>query len=206
MRVSLSRPARKSWATSHVRAAHCPVSVYDNVTMTTLAVTAVGTDRPGIVAAMAGALYDVGCNIEDADSTVLRGVVALTLVVAVPEDLDVPTLIRAAESALRSVGATVSVQAVPVDPGPPARPTHSMRAHGTDRPGIVALLSRLLADRGVNMTSFSTRVSTDREPVTTLEAAVEVPVAVNAAKLEEDLIETATDLGLEVSFERIDQP
>ena len=81
-----------------------------------------------------------------------------------------------------------------------------MRAYGTDRPGIVALLSRLIADCGVNMTSFSTRVSTDGDPVTTLEAEVEVPAMVDTARLEEDLIETATDLGLEVSFERIDQP
>ena len=40
----------------------------------------------------------------------------------------------------------------------------------------------------------------------TLEAEVEVPAMVDTARLEEDLIETATDLGLEVSFERIDQP
>ena len=175
-------------------------------TQTHVAVTAVGTDRPGIVAALAGALYDLGCNVEDADSTVLRGVFALTLVVAPPDDLDASALQGAATAALGSVEASVSVHAVPDDPGPPAHPTHRMRAHGTDRPGIIALLSRLLADRGVNMTGFSTHVTTDGEPVTILEAKVSVPPHVDAAALADDLIETATDLGLEVEFERIGEP
>jgi glycine cleavage system transcriptional repressor len=174
--------------------------------MTHIAVTAVGTDRPGIVAALAGALYDLGCNIEDGDSTVLRGVFAITLVVTPPDDVSAPTLERAAASALGPVGATVSARAVPDDSGPPAHPTHRMRGHGTDRPGIVALLSRLLADRGVNMTSFSAHLSTDGEAISTLEADVSVPPGVDAAELEDDLIQTATDLGLEIMFEHIDRP
>jgi glycine cleavage system regulatory protein len=137
---------------------------------------------------------------------VLRGVFAVTLVVAPPDGTDAPALERAAASALQSLGATVSVREAPDDPGPPGRPTHRMRAHGTDRPGIVALLSRLLADRGVNMTGFSAGLSTDPEPVSTLEADVSVPSGVDATALAEDLIETATDLGLEITFEPILRP
>ncbi len=36
-----------------------------------LAVTAIGTDRPGIVAAISGALFELGCNLEDATSKVI---------------------------------------------------------------------------------------------------------------------------------------
>jgi glycine cleavage system transcriptional repressor len=156
--------------------------------------------------ALAGALYDLGCNIEDADSTVLRGVFAVTLVVAPPPELDGPALERAAASALGPIEATVSVRALPADPGPPARPTHHMRAHGADRPGIVALLSRLLADRGVNMTGFSSHADDAVPPVATLEAEVHVPPDVDATELAGDLIETATDLGMEVTFEHVEQP
>jgi glycine cleavage system transcriptional repressor len=174
--------------------------------MTHMALTAVGTDRPGIVAALTGALYDMGCNIEDADSTVLRGVFAVTLVVTAPAELDGAALERAAGSALGPVGATVSARAITEDPGPPAHATHRMHAHGADRPGIVALISRLLADRGVNMTSFSSHASQDDEPVATLEAEVHVPPDVDVPGLAEDLIETATDLGMEVTFEMIERP
>jgi len=177
--------------------------------MTHMALTAVGTDRPGIVAALTGALYDLGCNIEDADSSVLRGVFAVTLVVAAPSELDGPALERAARSALGPISATVSVRPIDDDAGLPAHATHRMRARGADRPGIVALLSRLLADRGINMTAFSAFSSHADDadvPIATLEAEVHVPPDVDAAELAEDLIETATDLGFEVTFERIDQP
>jgi len=171
--------------------------------MTHMALTAVGTDRPGIVAALTGALYDLGCNIEDADSSVLRGVFAVTLVVAAPSELQPPALERAAGSALGPIGATVSVREITDDAAPLAHATHRMRAHGADRPGIVALLSRLLADRGINMTSFSSHADDADPPIATLEAEVHVPPDVDAAELAADLIETATDLGLEVEFELI---
>ena len=38
-----------------------------------VAVTAVGADRPGIVAAVSRALYDVGGNIEDSRMAILGG-------------------------------------------------------------------------------------------------------------------------------------
>ena len=47
--------------------------------------TAVGTDRPGIVAALTGALLDIGGNLEDVRAALLRGSFATVLAVAVPD-------------------------------------------------------------------------------------------------------------------------
>ena len=52
------------------------------------AVTAVGADRPGIVAAVSGVLMEQGCNLEDTSMTILRGHFAVMLVLAAPDDLD----------------------------------------------------------------------------------------------------------------------
>lgn len=54
------------------------------------------------------------------------------------------------------------------------------------------------------MTSFSSHLSGHEVPIATPAAAVHVPPEVEVAALAEDMIETATDLGLEVSFEVID--
>ena len=51
------------------------------------AVTAIGVDRVGIVAGVTRALYETGCNLEDATSTILRGHFAMMLVVRAPEDI-----------------------------------------------------------------------------------------------------------------------
>ncbi len=51
------------------------------------ALTAVGADRPGIVAAVTGVLLDLGVNLEDTSMTILRGQFAMMLVVDAPPDV-----------------------------------------------------------------------------------------------------------------------
>src|SRR6266481_3460631 len=50
-----------------------------------VAVTAVGADRPGIVAAVSRVLYDIGGNIEDSRMAILGGHFAMVLIVALPQ-------------------------------------------------------------------------------------------------------------------------
>jgi predicted amino acid-binding ACT domain protein len=64
-----------------------------------VAVTAVGTDRPGIVAALTGALLEIGGNLEDARAALLRGSFATVLAVAVPDEIGPEQV----EAALRPV-------------------------------------------------------------------------------------------------------
>ena len=47
-------------------------------------ITAVGDDRPGIVAAFTGALLDLEANLEDTAMTLLEGQFAMVLVIALP--------------------------------------------------------------------------------------------------------------------------
>ena len=52
------------------------------------AVTAIGRDRPGIVAAISGVFAELGANIEDARMAILRGNFAVMLIAALPEGAD----------------------------------------------------------------------------------------------------------------------
>src|SRR5256885_15685444 len=58
------------------------------------ALTAVGRDRPGIVAAVSEALLAHSVNIEDSQMTILRGHFTMVLVVATQEGADVDALRR----------------------------------------------------------------------------------------------------------------
>ena len=51
------------------------------------AVSVVGKDRPGIVAAIAEGLYHLGCNIADSSCTMLAGEFAMILIVSPPPPL-----------------------------------------------------------------------------------------------------------------------
>jgi glycine cleavage system transcriptional repressor len=56
--------------------------------MPEFAVTAIGRDRPGIVAAISGALLELEGNIEDSQMSILRGHFAVMLIVKLPESAD----------------------------------------------------------------------------------------------------------------------
>src|ERR1700722_2979397 len=63
--------------------------------------SALGADRPGIVASVSGVLVDLGCNLEDSTMTNLQGHFAVLLVVSAPDGVTGPAL----EEALAEVAA-----------------------------------------------------------------------------------------------------
>jgi glycine cleavage system transcriptional repressor len=162
--------------------------------MTTYAVTAVGPDGPGEVAALAEALAGLGANLEDASMTRLRGHFAMTLVASVPAS---PAEV---EQALEPVGAStglhVSVWPIDDDAPPPAddRPWR-VTLHGADRPGLVAGVARELATTGANITDLSCRLAGDLYVMTLdVDAPTEPQLAEVAARLGVTLHVTAADV------------
>jgi glycine cleavage system transcriptional repressor len=124
-------------------------------------VMAVGVDRPGNVAAVAGVLVEQGCNLEDTEIAVLRGYSTMMLVVAGREGLSAEVLQDAIEVGTSEIGLAVVVCDMNAGaPGPPddaSRPW-SVSVHGSDRPGIVFEVSRVLARAGVNIIGMETRI------------------------------------------------
>lgn len=82
--------------------------------------------------------------------------------------------------------------------------THTLAVYGPDRPGIVAALSRVLADRAVNITELACRpVKEEGKLVYSMLAEVSLPAGTNVAALRTELGAVAKDLGLDVSLEGI---
>ena len=71
--------------------------------------SALGADRPGIVAAVSGALVELGCNLEDSTMTILHGHFAILLVVAAPDAVTEGDLTRALASVAQEFDLTVAV-------------------------------------------------------------------------------------------------
>jgi glycine cleavage system transcriptional repressor len=148
------------------------------------AISAVGADRPGIVAAVTGALVEHGCNLEDTSMSILRGHFAMMLVVAGPAGLDGDTLEQALADVAQALDLVVAVLAV----------------YGSDRPGIVHRVASLLADAGVNIVDLDTRVigPPDR-PVYAMVLDVSLPSGMAGQELEAALNGLARELGVECS-------
>lgn len=168
------------------------------------AVTVIGEDRPGIVAGMTEALRDIGGNLEDVSSTILRGHFSMVLVVNAPEGVAADALREALEGAARPMGLSVTVR--DVEAGVEERPqaTHVLTAYGSDRPGIVARFARLLADRGVNITDLSCRLVGEEKPVYAMIAEVSVPGEADPEEVRRLVEEAGHDLSVDASFRDIE--
>ena len=128
-----------------------------------LAVTAVGADRPGIVAAVSEVLHDIGGNVEDSAMTILGGHFAIVLLVASPTDAS--QLRSALAPVADELGLTISVSDAEGQRHL-HEPSHLLSVYGADKPGILAGVTRALADEGANITDLETRVlDPDDEPV-----------------------------------------
>lgn len=135
--------------------------------MPELAVTAIGRDRPGIVAAVTGALLDLRGNVEDSQMSILGGHFAVMLLVAVPEGTERASVTaRLAEVAQEHELEAISVAEVSAGTERIEPPLHVVTVYGADRPGIVHAVSSALAEAGVNITDLETKLTgSDDAPV-----------------------------------------
>ena len=127
--------------------------------MAEVAVTVIGNDRVGIVAGITRVLYDLGCNLEDANSTILRGHFAMMLVVRPPKGVDAAAMERALASTADELGVMVTASPVDEATSEVALPTHIVSVYGADKPGIVYRVAETLAGSGANITDLTSRVT-----------------------------------------------
>lgn len=168
--------------------------------MTSLAITVLGHDRPGIIAQAAEALSECGMNLEDSSMTLLRGHFAMTLVCAGSASVGE---IEAALAPMVDGSLTVNVRPIADEPAhPPVAESYLITVHGSDRLGIVARLAGVVADSGGNITNLTTRLAGD---LYVLVAEVDVPVGTDAAALNAQVCQAAELLGVDVTWRAVER-
>lgn len=170
--------------------------------MPALAVTAVGADRPGIVARVARVLLDHEGNIADSSMTILGGHFAIVLLV---ETEAPPAVLETAlGEATADLGLVVTVRPVRArDAAASAAASHVLSVYGADRPGIVAAVAEVLAEREVNVTHLRTRVLEGAGTVYAMLMEVSVPDGA-AEALVSRLHSDAALTGVEVTIHAVD--
>lgn len=168
------------------------------------AMAAIGRDRPGIVADLSGCVYACGCNLEDASMTMLGSEFAtLMLVSGTGADLQ-EKLYEATKRLEWERHLTVFLRPVDAPAAAPAGSDCTLSAVGMDKAGIVAGVSKVLADHGVLITDLrgeAKPVAESGTPLYTLQIRMKVPDACPLPALQADLDRAGTDLGIEVTIE-----
>jgi glycine cleavage system transcriptional repressor len=176
------------------------------------ALSAIGRDRPGIVAAVTGVLLGHGANLEDSQMTILRGHFTMTLVVALPNRADAERLRADLEAAARDLGleAIALAQVAEADPAAASsEPSHIVTVYGTDHPGIVNSVAEALAAADVNITDLNTRLVGDDDAgagddLYARMVEVALPPGLSAGALETLLEAIKRDQGVEVSVRELE--
>ena len=177
------------------------------------AVSAIGRDRPGIVAAMTSVLLKHDANIEDSQMTILRGRFTMMLVVSLADEDP-----SALAEALAQAGQELSLDAVSIDAVEEADdesapfPSHIVTVYGVDHPGIVHAVAAALAGAEVNITDLNTRLVTDDprangdggDDLYAMMLEVALPPGLSAAALETLLEATRREQGVEVTIRELE--
>lgn len=163
-------------------------------------VTAVGQDGPGVIAALARAVYDLGGNLDDATMTRLHGAFAAMVAARMPDGVDEDAVRAALAPVARDRGLTVTVQTVSDAPAE-AAPDTLLTVYGADKPGIVTQVAEALAARGVNITDMDTRVAgTPESPV----YVMLLEVVAGEMDLSADLDSLKRSLGVDITVSTLD--
>ena len=121
-------------------------------------------DRTGLIAAIAGRLFEIGANLGDTDFTVLDGTAEFSAVCRVPAHL-APRQLQDLLGAMPEL-AEARVKVSPYDLGArhgrSADISHVVSVSGGDRPGLIARLSEVFTQFKANIVRMDARTMPDR--------------------------------------------
>ena len=174
--------------------------------MRQLIITAVGPDRPGIVGELTGHVHASDGNIIDSRMVNLRGEFAMMILIESADDAaqrlagDLP---RVAEQMGLRLTVTPQESHAQAVRGLPYR----LKTYSMDQPGIVARLSKVLRDNGVNIEELEARQESAAfagSPLFLTEMRLTVPSDVQLGKLRRELETIGNELNCDVDLDPAD--
>ncbi len=166
--------------------------------------TAVGEDRPGIVADLAGMIFDLGGNLEDSSMMKLGSEFAIMLLATGEGDDLEQRLRRACGDLEQKRGMTIFVRAVATGMTvPPAGKSFRLCTLGADKAGIVARSAGAVAAAGGNIVQLSSTLrpaAGSGTPLYEMEILFHLPQGMDDAALRRALDRIENDLSVEISL------
>ncbi|GAB6094425.1 hypothetical protein JCM14469_06770 [Desulfatiferula olefinivorans] len=168
-------------------------------------ITVIGPDKPGIIASVSETLFRQGCNIENISQTTLQSQFAGICVVSQPETLGLGALEQALNDDLKGKGLQIHITSLDDGgsvPLPETTEPFIISSCGPDRKGLVARVSRLIADAGVNIANlkavFEGGINPDRN---IMFFEVDVPAQTDLSALSDKLKHLAAELNLDLTIQ-----
>ncbi|MEJ5347182.1 MAG: ACT domain-containing protein [Desulfosoma sp.] len=175
--------------------------------VTKVVISVLGSDRPGIVAAVSRVLSENRCNIEDVSQTILQSEFAGVFIASLPEELSMKSLEEKLAENLTPLGLAVLLKPVQESEryqAPPSQP-FVVTTIGPDRLGLVAGITEVMARFGVNITNLRAAFRGGSDPRRNVMIyEVDIPVHIDQQAFRKALRQRAEDLGLDLSLQHRD--
>jgi glycine cleavage system transcriptional repressor len=165
--------------------------------------TAVGADRPGLVERIAGLIHVSGANLEDSRMAILGGEFALILLLSGPTGA-IAEVERRADGLARELELELWLRPTRARTTASDYLPYRLRVSGVDRPGIVAQVSALLAQRRINVAALDSRVTyapLSGTPLFQLQARLQVPSDLGLSSVRSALVQLCEDENLDFVLE-----
>lgn len=163
--------------------------------------SAIGKDRPGIVADVSEVIYECGGNIEDSSMSLLRNHFALLLLFSTEREEVKQKLATGLKRLEWEKNLTVFYSPITFEEAHPKVKEEFQRfkitTSGIDHAGIVFRVCRLLADRRINIVDMKTHRVLSPEsgtPLFEMEMEIDVPCSFSEQRLRDDLHHLANEL------------
>jgi glycine cleavage system regulatory protein len=169
--------------------------------LSTLVMTVIGPDRPGLVELVTSHVVSHGGNWLESRMCRLGGQFAGIVRVEIPSDKSETLL--AALQALSNDGLRISACSEAVAPASTKGTLAVLELVGQDRPGILHQISRILAQHGANVEDLSsdrTNAPMDGSMLFQARAEILLPPGVSIGQLRSELEKIASDLMVDVSI------
>lgn len=168
-----------------------------------LVISAIGSDRPGIVNELSQLIVQNGGNIDDSRMTVLGGEFAIILQIsATPDDLGKieQTLTQQADALELNIITKQTTESA----SPEKQAPYIVEVLAMDNPGIVYKLADFFSSKKINIQSMQT----DRYPAPhtgtlmfAIEMIIAVPQTIVINELREDFLDLCEDMNMDASIE-----
>jgi len=169
---------------------------------TSIVLTVVSEDRPGIVEALSELLAEHGGNWTESSMLSMAGQFAGILLASVPEQQAEAFIEGLAR--LEAEGMQIVASRSAAAPGPTAEREFSLDLVGQDRPGIVHDITRILAKHQVNVQELETHcqsASMSGENLFLAHARLLIPADASIEDLQDELEDLANELMVDIKLE-----
>lgn len=168
--------------------------------MASVILSVIGSDRPGLTEAVAGAVLQAGGNWLESHLSRLGGLYVGSVLVAL--DAGKVDALRAAVRAVDAQGLEVRI-APAGEEGGAAGETLEFSLVGQDRPGIVRQVTAALSALDVNIEAFDTRVSAEPHsgaPLFHMAVRLRLPAGLAAAKVQAALEDISGEIMVDIAL------